>query len=153
MTEQNLQEQFSALQQEFLRFTKETDFLPDELEEDRLFFQAPVIKDLIAFGAEHNEFLEQIVDTFAGIGSMDIYRGCLTGYLIGLYGKAISSPNRQTLPWRLFFNRSSDYVKITWNWSAGGWEFPPKNWPRMRIFRSAFTNFRRCPYWNRLLNP
>jgi len=87
MPEQSIQERFSTLQQEFLSHTRDTKLLPEELEDVKIFFQFPAVKNLIAFGSEHNEFLEQIVDTFASIGTMDIYRGCLTGYLIGLYGE------------------------------------------------------------------
>lgn len=105
MTEPNLQDQFSGLRQEFLSYTKEADLLPDELEEDSQFFQAPAVKDMIAFGAEHNEFLEQIVDTFAGIGSMDIYRGCLTGYLIGLYGESDIIAKQTDLALAAFFQQ------------------------------------------------
>lgn len=88
MSEQNLQEEFSKRQAEFLAFAKDSHLLPGELEQGKVFFQASPIKDLIAFGAEHNEFLEQIADAFSAVGSMDIYRGCLTGYLIGLYGES-----------------------------------------------------------------
>lgn len=94
MFTQNLQKEFSKVQQEFLACTKSPELLPGELEQASVFFQSPAVKNLIAFGAEHNEFLEQIAETFSSIGSMDIYRGCLTGYLIGLYGESeITSEN------------------------------------------------------------
>ena len=94
MFTQNLQEDFSKAQQDFLAYAKSSELLHGELEEASVFFQASVVQNLIAFGAEHNEFLEQIAETFSAIGSMDIYRGCLTGYLIGLYGESeITSEN------------------------------------------------------------
>lgn len=88
MPEQDLQRQFSNCRQEFLAFAKDKNLLPGELDEAKIFFQSPFVKNLIAMGAEHNEYLDQIADTFSAIDDMDIYRGCLTGYLIGLYGES-----------------------------------------------------------------
>lgn len=105
MEDRNLQEQFSGLRQEFLNYTGETELLPGEMEETTLFFQAPAVKGLIAFGAENNEFLDRIVDTFAGINDMDIYRGCLTGYLIGLYGESNIIAKQTDLALTAFFQK------------------------------------------------
>ncbi len=88
MFKQNLQKEFSEARQAFLTFAKSPELLPDELDQTSVFFQAPAVKNLIAFGADHNEFLDQIAETFSAIGTMDVYRGCLTGYLIGLYGES-----------------------------------------------------------------
>lgn len=88
MFTQNLQKQFSKAQQDFLAFARNPALLQKGPEQERVFFQASAVKNLIAFGAEHNEFLEHITETFSHISEMDIYYGCLTGYLIGLYGES-----------------------------------------------------------------
>ena len=71
MSTQNLQQEFSKRQETFLAHTKNPSLLEGETEHFDVFFQTPAVKDLIAFGAEHNEFLTQIVDTFSSIGSME----------------------------------------------------------------------------------
>ncbi|MCI8530787.1 MAG: hypothetical protein HFH82_16945 [Lachnospiraceae bacterium] len=105
MSTQNLQQEFSKRQETFLAHTKNPSLLEGETEHFDVFFQAPAVKDLIAFGAEHNEFLTQIVDTFSSIGSMDLYRGCLTGYLIGLYGESEITSEHTDHALAAFFQR------------------------------------------------
>lgn len=80
--------QFPALQEAFLAYCRSDRLLPEEAAQPPLFFNAPPVKDLISLGAEHNEFLPDIVKTLGSIESMSIYRGALCGYLIGLYGES-----------------------------------------------------------------
>lgn len=80
--------QMEKTRSSFYQFTSSQEVPAKELDDDSLFFQSSPIKALIEFGAENDEYLEDIVYSFSLIEKMDRYRGCLTGYLIGLYGES-----------------------------------------------------------------
>ena len=88
MSKESLQQEFMEIQREFLTFTKVPTQFMEGMHPEAAVFQSHAVQNLIALGAENNEFLAPIVDTFAKITEMDVYKGCMIGYLIGLYGES-----------------------------------------------------------------
>ncbi len=99
---------FAKLLADFLAYCQSETLLLGELEQPRIFFEAQPVQDLIAFGAEHTEYLPRLVAALAQIEEMPPLRGSLTGYLIGLYGEK-GYVNRQTdLALAEFYQRALD---------------------------------------------
>lgn len=105
MSKENLQQDFELIRKEFLAHAKAPVVFGGNSAPEASFFQSPAVQNLISFGAENNEFLDSIVDTFAEIGEMDAYNGCLTGYLIGLYGESEITNEKTDKALAIFFER------------------------------------------------
>lgn len=136
MKDQGLDWEFLKIQEDFFRFTIEQPVSIECIGKEASFFQAKPVKAFIQFGAENNEKLDDIVKSFCKISEMDFYYGCLTGYLIGLYGESDIFNSHTDYELADFFikavNLCIDYVELsckqlgilqqTLNEEENGWE-------------------------------
>lgn len=99
---------FDKLLPDFLAYCHSESLTLGELEQPKVFFEAPPVQRLLNFGAENPSVQMEIVAALAQIEQMPPLRGSLAGYLIGLYGENGMSSKQTDLALAKFYLNALD---------------------------------------------